>query len=660
MIERAVEVRDIARAMAAGRAGAGRTVLIEGPPGIGKSTLIEVACHEADAMGLKVLRACGGELEQRFPFGVARQLLERVVHPADGRGGTGLLTGPARFAAGLLGADDGTDANLPAGPDGAHVAVHALWWVIANLARVQPVAIVVDDAQWVDLASLRLLTYTTRRIADTPLVIVVGARRANDIEPLSTVLLGTGDAALLRPAVLSASGSAELVRRLDPTATDDRCGTCHAASGGNPFLLSELAGDVERTAAAGDVAVPQRLSGHVLTRIGQGPPGSLPLARAVAVLGLMVPLRHAAVVAGLDLEEAGHAADALSDGAVLRHGRPLAFRHPILAAAVAEDIPPSERATAHLRAAHLLAGEDGASERIGAHLLAAEPRGDPWSCEWLRVATAREAIGHGAPDAAVRYLRRALVEPPPHDARVDVLLELGAAEALDQDFAPTIDHLRRGIGRLGDYPTPGLGDPPALGRPLPLRSVRRDGVDAGAGAARLRAQRLQSRRQSGSRLGERDARCRGGARRRMADRIERLVARVLSGDVTAPPTLAAAAAEPRSINGVNAELTADLARRALAAVDTGRDRFESWPAVTLRSMTIAGHPAVARRTLDHRITHARHEGSLQELRALLPLRAEVATRSGDLRLAETDLTRRSTSWTSRRAGRWASRSPSPP
>ena len=72
----------------------------------------------------------------------------------------------------------------------------------------------------------------------------------------------------------------------------------------------------------------------------------------------------------------------------------------------------------------------------GAHLVSSEPYGEAWVVDALRAA-ARLALGRGAPEAAVRYLRRALKEPPLHEARLDVVLELGRAEVflpVAQDF----------------------------------------------------------------------------------------------------------------------------------------------------------------------------------------------------------------------------------
>src|SRR5262249_45095415 len=101
--------------------------------------------------------------------------------------------------------------------------------------------------------------------------------------------------------------------------------------------------------------------------------------------------------------------------------------HPLLRAAVYGAVPGLERAEMHRRTARLLAHEQAAPSRVAEHLLVSNPARDGWVVEQLR-ATAQAAIASGAPESAVAYLRRALIEPPSGGAAAPVLLELGRAE----------------------------------------------------------------------------------------------------------------------------------------------------------------------------------------------------------------------------------------
>ncbi len=104
------------------------------------------------------------------------------------------------------------------------------------------------------------------------------------------------------------------------------------------------------------------------------------------------------------------------------------FVHPLVRQAIEQDIAASEVASRHLDAARLLYSEGEGVERVAAHLLLGRAEGDPWVVERLQAA-AREARSSGAPQSAMRYLERALAEPPNREQRARVLGELGAAEA---------------------------------------------------------------------------------------------------------------------------------------------------------------------------------------------------------------------------------------
>ncbi len=102
LLERESEVAALVDVLDAACAGTGRVALIEGPPGIGKSALLECAKQLAPGRGMRVLAARGGALERDFSFGVVRQLFEPFV-TADALVARGrLFEGAAGIAAELL------------------------------------------------------------------------------------------------------------------------------------------------------------------------------------------------------------------------------------------------------------------------------------------------------------------------------------------------------------------------------------------------------------------------------------------------------------------------------------------------------------------------------------------------------------------------------
>ena len=449
LFEREAEVRRLEALIAATSAGEASILLIEGPAGIGKSALLERAKRMAQGAGMIVLAARGAELERDFAWGIARQLLEGPLAATERRHRQSLLAGAARHAAPVLG------LARPAGPavdEATFVATHGLYWLCANFAREHPVLLAVDDVHWADTSSLRWLAYLARRLDGLAILLALTARSAEpsaEHAVLSDIVSGAG-AEVMRPAELSEVAVAGLVRsRLADAAEDEFCAACHRATGGNPFLVHELLSALsttrlEPTAAEArriDELGAQAISRSVLARLGALPDAAGRLAEALAVLGADSELRRAAALAGLDETAAGEGADALAAAEVIRIRRPLEFVHPIVGAAIYANVPPARRALLHREAARLLTHERASPDHVAVQLLQSEPLGDAWAVEALRSAAAM-ALERGAPEAAVTYLRRALLEPPQEEFRAIVLGELGTAELRAGTFSRESDAAR--------------------------------------------------------------------------------------------------------------------------------------------------------------------------------------------------------------------------
>src|SRR5919202_354898 len=101
LIERDTEIGALRGALAEAGGGHGRFALLEGPAGIGKTTLLGALCDEARRDGVPVLRARSSPLERDFPFGVVRQLFEPALMDEERR--ADLLAGAAEAAWSVLG-----------------------------------------------------------------------------------------------------------------------------------------------------------------------------------------------------------------------------------------------------------------------------------------------------------------------------------------------------------------------------------------------------------------------------------------------------------------------------------------------------------------------------------------------------------------------------
>lgn len=437
LLEREAELEALREATASAREGAGRLLVVQGQAGIGKTRLLEEGALVARKAGLRVLTARGSELERDFPFGVALQLFEPVIGSASDERRAALLEGAAALAAPLF-EPGGRLGQTGDEDDAAFPLLHGLLWLTSNLAEEAPVSLLVDDVQWADAPTLRFLLYAAQRVDELAVTLVLATRSGEaGTDPLLAGELRSHPLARNLPlGPLSADATSSLVDRAYPDADQAFRTACHDVTGGNPFLVRELLKELRERGSPADRQTadrvgriaPQSVSLAVLAQIARLPHPSSKLARAVAVLGDGSDLRVAAELAGVELEDAARMADALSAAEILAPGMPLRFVHPLLRTAVYEDVPPAERASAHGMAARLLRAQEAAQERVASHLLLAHPSGDRQAVESLRTA-ARLAADRGAPDSAAALLRRALEEPPPAEARAELLIELGRAES---------------------------------------------------------------------------------------------------------------------------------------------------------------------------------------------------------------------------------------
>jgi DNA-binding CsgD family transcriptional regulator len=411
----------------------GGMLLLEGRAGIGKTSLVEVACSRADELGLEVVRARGSELESGFAFGVVRQLFERRLTGAGGGDREALLAGPAAAVRPLL---SGQLAAQPAG-DSWFAVLHGLYWLVVNLAVSRPLLIAVDDAHWADEPSLRWLAYLAPRLEGLAAGMLVALRQGDPAVMGTPLLAVRAEAAVvLRPALLSEEAVSAVVRAAaDGEASDELCAAVYLACGGNPLYLTELlrAADLSgRPLAALEPAglLAGGLDGiarQVITRARGLGPGALGLAQALALLGDGCELRHAAAIADVTMAVATRLAGGLIRAEVLAAGDRPRFAHPVIRDALEASMDSGERDRAHRCAARLLHATVAPPGQVAAHLARVQPAGDGWVVARLREA-ARVAVDSGAPQAAAGLLDRALAEPPLLGQRAGLLREAARAE----------------------------------------------------------------------------------------------------------------------------------------------------------------------------------------------------------------------------------------
>lgn len=452
LIEREQELAALDRLLGGALNGNGACTLLEGPAGVGKTSLLTAAAERAEERGMHVLQARGGELEAGLPYGIVRQLFERSLLSRPAHERARMLEGAAGLAAPVFGLEPPAHGLIDTDP--VFTSLHGLYWLLVGLAESRPLLLIVDDLHWADPPSLRWASYVARRLNGLHVAVLMATRPEEVASEALDAVARERSLTRLRLSPLSAGATAELVRERHPGADPEFCAACHAATAGNPFFLRELlrafeSTGTEPTAAAGHHVHelgPSTVAASVLARVSRMGALAERLTRAVAVLGADATSARAATLAATASDQSTEALDRLCRAHVLADHRPLQFAHPIVRTAVYAAIAPAERHRLHRDAARLLADEQVDADVVARHLLATDPAADATAVQILRAAADR-AMSRGAPETAAVFLHRAVAEPPRGRDRADTLHELGRALVANQD-PRGFDHLRRGIELL--------------------------------------------------------------------------------------------------------------------------------------------------------------------------------------------------------------------
>ncbi|HXE45155.1 MAG TPA: AAA family ATPase [Conexibacter sp.] len=442
LLERERELAQLDASIADACSGAGRFLVVEASAGLGKTRLLKAARDRAPA-AMRILTARGTELERSLPFALVRQLFEPPVSAMAGTEREALFDGAAAAARSVVSPSRAEQGHETRVVDGFSV-LHGLYWLTAAFAEHQPLLLVVDDVHWADDSSLDLLTFLLPRLEELPLLLIAACRPAEPGAPLGALRLTTDPVAgHMNPQPLSRQATRALIAtELRSEPDDPFVAECHAVSGGNPFLLTELlralsAQSVVPSAAQASAVreiAPDRIARTVRMRLNGLSPHARTVARSLAILGDDSEHGLLAALDGLDAAQTLNAADELRAAALLDPGEPLRFIHPLVRTAVYANIPAGERTASHVAAATLLQRRGATPERLAGHLLLSDAHGSRETVKTLLDAGAR-ALAHGTPRAAIAYLRRALREPPPAELRADVLQALIVAGIRASDHA---------------------------------------------------------------------------------------------------------------------------------------------------------------------------------------------------------------------------------
>ena len=366
----------------------------------------------------------GDELSQALPLLPLIEALGVRQPSANPRRNTilGLLRGE-------VAADRGVDVSA--------ALAEQLLALVAEQCAVRPTILVIDDLQWADQASITLWGRLARLARQLPLLLVGMMRPVPQRDDLLALRRVVGDTARLQLTGLTGSAVAELVASLIGGMPDERLLRLADGAAGNPLYITELVAALTRSSSvtitgAGDAeltngSAPSSLSAAIADRLGFVPGPVRGVLRAAALLGVDFVVPDLAIVLGrgvadlvCPLEEARAA------GVLAESGGGMAFRHPLIRAALYEEMPAAVRAAWHRDAGRALAEAGAPADRVARQLLravggdgTAGPM-DEWMLSWL--ARTADLLVSQAPQVAAELLREAVASCAVGSAHYDRLV----------------------------------------------------------------------------------------------------------------------------------------------------------------------------------------------------------------------------------------------
>jgi DNA-binding CsgD family transcriptional regulator len=383
-------------------------VVLEGEAGIGKTTVFADAVRVAAELGVRSLSARPAEPDRELAFSTLTDLLRPIAGELADR-----LPEPQRRAMAVALLEE-TDPGVGTDVRAVSAAVQTLLTVACEQ---RPLLVAVDDAQWIDPSSDRVLGFALRRLQSRPMRLLFAVRRSDEVSlpsgvhaavrswPSETIAIGALSLDDISSIVTEALGERPTRReRIE----------IHAQSGGNPFFAVELA----RAARRGDdrptglsLPVPKALRDDLVRQTFAGLSGASreALLVAAATSHPAVPLVRA-VVGEDELDDAMDAAE--RSGVARIVGGEVRFVHPLYRSAIYADASRAHRHRIHAAIARVV---DEPEERGGHLALSSDVPDEEVAGEIERAAAVAGA--RGAPDAAADLLGHAIRLTPEGETR---------------------------------------------------------------------------------------------------------------------------------------------------------------------------------------------------------------------------------------------------
>lgn len=408
-------------------AGTGHAILLEGEPGIGKSTLAHATVAAAKERSFSVYWAECDELGLALPL---QPLLDALL--------TMESTEPRLDTIHRL-----LRGELTGVADPAMAAAEQMLALMTSLASAAPTVLVVDDMQWADPATISVWEWLARSVKRTSILLLGVMRPVPHRDELVAIRRIAGSDHTIRITGLTEQAVSEIVAKMSSGEPGEHLLRLASEAGGNPLYLTELMDALIRSerltiteTGAVDVTsgpVPTSLVGAITDRLDFLPKDVRTMLQAAALLGIEFLVSDLAIVQDSRVADlVGKIDVARTAGVLTDAGDKLSFRHPLIRSALYNDIAAPLRPAWHRDAARALAQAGVPTPRVARQLLHAisVPSADPLDEALLNwTVDAAPSLIAQAPKDAIALLRQAIRRSPANTPR-GAILASRLAEAL--------------------------------------------------------------------------------------------------------------------------------------------------------------------------------------------------------------------------------------
>ena len=359
----------------------GSFVWVEGEPGVGRSALIDVGLSEITSPDIRIFRSTARSGTDSPRLQLLADCLSVYQSHDELRS----------EIADLLSGDGGASSR-------ASAAGELMLTLVDQECARSPVALAIDDLQWVDDESLGILHKLADKANSLPLLMMGTCRplpRRTTVDRLRRTVHEHARGVMLELAGLSLDAVAAIAEARLSGTVGERLREALGQAGGNPSfaltMLDQLAADGLLLIGNGSAELAAPLPSELPsldTAIGRRleflPAQTRKVLRAAAVLGHRFRLMDLALALDQRMPDLARAVqEAVVAGILTNDGADLVFRHPVVQRALENEMPAAARAGLRAATARELAEAGAPLDRVARYLLAAPGELDDWGLAWL-------------------------------------------------------------------------------------------------------------------------------------------------------------------------------------------------------------------------------------------------------------------------------------